>query len=1045
MLVIHGGWNEGSLWCWAEQTPIENAGKKSSTGRKKTPALSPYTSTWDALKQALETVGCETISAAPTKREAIAWLPTIGASPLPSTPLIAEIPTTKRKPKIQPWRVTFARLSSTDAIHLLSACMDKERLAPGVVSGLDLRFLATALRFAASLVAQGKFLPGLVNVDDAYYARWLPVLTGEDAERKNALVQAMPATCRALSLSMESEPTVAAETLLMEFVQTFVDHLVRCESNKIERSTTKTKKRPSRPAFQSLHDQWMYALQSSDGLMDAELRDLQGLAEQIAQWRRPIALTADAPFRLCFRVEEPAPVDMTEKPRRTRRKKTEEAWFVRYLLQDVGDPSLLIDAGEAWKNKGNKASLLKRPGFSADEYLLFVLGQACNVCPPVTESLKSPKPSGYETDAAGALTFVTESAVVLQQMGFGVLLPSWWTHSGARRRVSLRAKVNSPEMTGGSGLSLDAMLDFQWEASLGDECLSMEELMELARLKTPLIRRRGEWAHIDPKAIQAAIDFLQGRMTDQGALRDVIQMDLGRVRLPSGLEFGGVEADGWVGDLLGKLRGEARFEELKPPSRFQGELRPYQRRGFSWLSFLSELGLGACLADDMGLGKTVQTLVKIQRDWNENGKKPTLLVCPTSVVGNWQKEAERFTPDMPILIHHGATRKKGKSFEKNASKSAIVITSYALLHRDFESFKSVAWRGVVLDEAQNIKNPKTKQAKSARALPSEYRIALTGTPVENNIGELWSIMEFLNPGFLGSQAEFKETFFIPIQTLRDNEAISRLKRLTSPFILRRLKTDKSIITDLPDKMEMKVYCNLTKEQASLYQAVVNEIDEALESAEGIQRKGLVLAALSKLKQVCNHPAQFLGDHSELAGRSGKLARLVEMLEEIMEMGEKTLIFSQFSAMGEMLQRHLQEQFGQEALFLHGGVAKKKRDGMVEAFQQPDGPKIFILSLKAGGTGLNLTQANHVFHFDRWWNPAVENQATDRAFRIGQTKNVQVHKYLCVGTLEERIDAMIESKKEIAEGVVGAGEGWLTELSTQELKDLFRLEKSAVSE
>ncbi len=448
----------------------------------------------------------------------------------------------------------------------------------------------------------------------------------------------------------------------------------------------------------------------------------------------------------------------------------------------------------------------------------------------------------------------------------------------------------------------------------------------------------------------------------------------------------------------------------------------------------------------MGLGKTVQTLALIQRERDAGEKRPVLLICPTSVVGNWKKEAERFTPELPVLIHHGGQRTRGDAFRKKVRPSAVVLSSYALLHRDREVLDQVDWAGVVLDEAQNIKNPETKQAQAARALKAGYRIALTGTPVENHVGDLWSILEFLNPGFLGSQAEFRRRFFVPIQAQHDAEAAGQLKRLTGPFILRRLKTDKQVIADLPDKWEMKVFCNLTKEQASLYAAVVEQANNAIEDAEGIQRKGLILGTLSKLKQVCNHPAQFLGDNSSLPARSGKLARLSEMLDEVRQAGERALVFTQFKEMGDLLQRYLQEEFGREVLFLHGGVPPKQRDRLVERFQNdPSGPRIFLLSLKAGGTGLNLTAACHVFHFDRWWNPAVENQATDRAFRIGQTKKVQVHKFLCVGTLEEKIDEMIERKQEVAQRVVGAGEGWLTELSNAQLKDLFALRQDAIGE
>ncbi|HNW37914.1 MAG TPA: DEAD/DEAH box helicase, partial [Methanosarcina vacuolata] len=577
-------------------------------------------------------------------------------------------------------------------------------------------------------------------------------------------------------------------------------------------------------------------------------------------------------------------------------------------------------------------------------------------------------------------------------------------------------------------------------------------------------------------------------------LREVLKLAVGASENAEGLDFEGINAEGWIGELISRLTDKTGFEELPAPNGFSGTLRPYQFRGYSWLSFLRQLGIGACLADDMGLGKTIQTLALIQYDLEqveegaagrEDSKlisvpnvstaptapnvsnastasnvstapnaakpvatKPVLLVCPTSVINNWKKEAARFTPELSVMVHHGTSRKKEEEFKKEAMKHNIVISSYGLLQRDVMFLKGVPWAGVVLDEAQNIKNPETKQAKAARALEADYRIALTGTPVENNVGDLWSIMEFLNPGFLGSQAGFKRNFFIPIQAERDPEAARRLKEITSPFILRRLKTDSSIISDLPEKMEMKTYCTLTKEQASLYAAVLEDIEEAIEEAdeEGIQRKGIILSALSRLKQVCNHPAQFLKDNSGIPGRSGKLERITEMLDVVLENGEKALVFTQFAEMGKILKEHLQASFGCEVLFLHGGVPRKQRDRMLERFQEgKEYLPIFVLSLKAGGTGLNLTGANHVFHFDRWWNPAVENQATDRAFRIGQTKNVEVHKFICAGTLEEKIDEIIEHKVQVAENVVGTGESWLTELSNEELKEIFTLREEAVGE
>jgi SNF2 family DNA or RNA helicase len=600
-------------------------------------------------------------------------------------------------------------------------------------------------------------------------------------------------------------------------------------------------------------------------------------------------------------------------------------------------------------------------------------------------------------------------------------------------------------MSGGGGLSLESIIQFDLQAALGGETISRAELSALARLKAPLVKVRGKWVEVDAQEIQAALQLLGKKASGEAKLRDVVKMAVGAGNPAGSIPVDGVVASGWVGDLLAKLENDTKLEALPPPDGLRATLRPYQGHGYSWLRFLTEWGLGACLADDMGLGKTVQALALIQHEYTRNGGKPTLLVCPTSVVGNWRKEAARFTPELPVLVHHGVSRKRGDAFAGEAAKHAIVVSSYSLLQRDIELFKAVSWSGLILDEAQNIKNPETKQAKAARAVASDYRVALTGTPVENNVGDLWSIMEFLNPGFLGTAGDFRKRFFVPIQVYREESAATLLRRVTAPFILRRVKTDKSVIADLPDKLEMKVFCTLTKEQASLYEAVVKDATKAIEAADGIERKGLVLATLSKLKQVCNHPAQFLKDHSSLPGRSGKLARLGEMLEETLEVGDRSLIFTQFAEMGDFMRRHLQENFGVEVLYLYGGTPQKQRERMVERFAQSDGPRIFLLSLKAGGTGLNLTSANHVFHFDRWWNPAVEDQATDRAFRIGQTRNVQVHKFLCAGTLEEKIDEMIERKKDVAGRVVGAGENWLTEMSNAELKSLFALRKEAIGE
>jgi SNF2 family DNA or RNA helicase len=1042
MIILHAGIHGAVLCLWAERPGQSRAVSGKRPGRKpKTPRpeWSPYDAGWEPLKAALEQSGIP--CSAPAQKLFI-WLPTVNGIPAASSPLISdppESPESSAEPLLLPWMVTVVPFSAAESIDLLLACTDRTVLSSGIIVGRDLAFLTHILRFAAAVTARQQFLPCITEQEGTFFAKWRPVFSGLAGAGLSKLAEAMPSSCRALSLEATLPPEVPSTAVISSFMGGIVDQLVR--SSALELTPPPARKSATSPktqSFESLHDQWLHALRSSEARMEGSKSELAQFALQMEDWHRPVTVSTSSPFRLCFRLEEPEEVEPEPEGR--------AVWKVRYLLQAADDPSLLVPAEIAWSARGRRGSVLKRPDFDPREYLLSALGQASSLCSHIEASLRKSTPGGYDLETSEAYEFLMQKAPVLEQFGFGILLPAWWTHRGTRHKLTSRARVKSPKMQGGAGLSLEEIVHFDWEVAVGNEVLSREELEALAGLKAPLVKIRGKWVQLNSDEIQAALDFWKNKSSHEATGRQVIRMALGAQKPDSPIPLDGVKATGWIKDILSQLEGRSKFEELRTPDGFLGSLRPYQVRGFSWMSFLRRWGLGGCLADDMGLGKTIQTLALIQKDRESNGRRPVLLTCPMSVVNNWQKEAARFTPDLPIMIHHGAGRTKGKTFKKEASRHAVVITSYALLHRDFEVFSGVAWGGIILDEAQNIKNPETKQAKAARALQADYRMALTGTPVENNVGDLWSIMEFLNPGFLGTQSEFKRTFFIPIQANRDAEAASRLKRLTGPFILRRLKTDKNVITDLPDKMEMKVYCTLTKEQASLYEAVARDAVQALDATDGIQRKGVVLATLSKLKQVCNHPAQFLADNSPIPGRSGKLARLTEMIEEILEVGDRALIFSQFSEMGEIIQHYLQDTFGREVLFLHGGVPKKRRDHMVERFQaEKSGPHLFILSLKAGGTGLNLTQASHVFHFDRWWNPAVENQATDRAFRIGQKRNVQVHKFVCAGTLEERIDEMIQSKREISDHVVGTGEGWLTELSTSELKNLFALGKEAMRE
>ncbi|MFS8119157.1 MAG: DEAD/DEAH box helicase, partial [Microcoleus sp.] len=486
----------------------------------------------------------------------------------------------------------------------------------------------------------------------------------------------------------------------------------------------------------------------------------------------------------------------------------------------------------------------------------------------------------------------------------------------------------------------------------------------------------------------------------------------------------------------------------------QGNLREYQKRGVSWLQYLEQLGLNGCLADDMGLGKTIQVIARLLQE-RELAQKagiknipPTLLIAPTSVVGNWYHEIQKFAPQLQATIHHGTQRaKESKAFKQTCRENDLLITSFALARLDAKLLGEIKWHRIVLDEAQNIKNPKAALTKAILKLNAPHRLAVTGTPIENRLLDLWSIFNFLNPGYLGNQTQFRRNFELPIQKNNDIRQSATLKKLVEPFILRRVKTDKSIIKDLPDKVEQKLFCNLTKEQASLYQAVVKDVETKINELEGIQRKGLILATLTKLKQICNHPMQFLQDGSEFTPeRSHKLTRLSEMVEEVLDEGESLLIFTQFTELGQALEKYLRQVCHYKTYYLSGSTSRQKREQMIVDFQDPETePSIFVLSLKAGGVGITLTKANHVFHFDRWWNPAVEDQATDRAFRIGQQRNVFVHKFVAMGTLEERIDEMLEDKKKLAGAIVGADESWLTELDNEAFKKLIVLNQSAIME
>ena len=587
-------------------------------------SLHPFAASTGELTEALKKMSLGLKPAASPAYHVTAWLPTRGDSPVPSGALIAEPPRSRAKAKLAPWTVAAYRFSTAEAVKLLCASIGKRMLAAGVIVGVDLAYWAEALRFAGSMMARQQFLPGFTTDTDEPRATWDPVFIGMDTERLAGLARRMPAAARALSEPDAAEPPeMPSIAVLRQFVATLADYLVRTATS--DASPPAARRRKNKLPFDSVHDSWLHALRSIDGVVEGDTADLAQLAAQVREWRRPIAVSAGSPFRLCFRLEEPEDTATTEKEGE---KVSGDAWYVRYLLQPCDDPSLLIPVDEAWKAGGRKISALKRNGSNVREFLLSSLGQASGICPRITASLENAKPAGYPLDAAKAHQFLTEESIALEQAGYSVMLPAWWTRKGTKVRLAVRANVKSPKMQGGSGLSLETIVQFDWEVALGDRKLTLRELEALARMKAPLVRVRGQWVEVNAAEIQAAIDFWKKKGAEKATFRDIIQMALGAGDAPLGLDFNGVKATGWIGKLLKQMDGQAAFKELAPPKAFSGTLRPYQVRGYSWLSFLRQWGLGACLADDMGLGKTIQTLALTQRDWQTNGKRPVLLVCP---------------------------------------------------------------------------------------------------------------------------------------------------------------------------------------------------------------------------------------------------------------------------------------------------------------------------------------------------------------------------------------------------------------------------------
>jgi SNF2 family DNA or RNA helicase len=1030
MATLHGSWlikaNQGNFFIWGETWRHNAVIVSPETDNF---PIHPLAMTQDELLSGLSSYHLkESLATSLTWENQTVAIPTRkeGKDLLVDLELDTEI-----SPELQLLQVTGISLPPQAAIAFLSALPLTRFQETEDYMGGDLLYWVHLARWSLDLLARGKFLPGYQrDAEGAIWGRWQPVLdSSSDRTRLEHFTQFMPPACLAY-LAVGEIDRVTPQELILSFLSNSVDAGIKQWLNNTDLPTL------AEPVAQK----WLQSLWNNTPIL-GETSASDRLTGTLENWTTPVRedlISAERAhlgfnqFRTCLVLHPP--------------QDEETNWGLEYCLQAVDNPDLLVDAATIWHHPLAELNYRGRVIDNPQETLLKGLGLALRLYGAIAPSLETAYPRGCNLSPIEAYEFIRGSAWRLQDSGLGVVMPPSLIPTG-EIQGGLGLKVTADLAESKSRLGLQSLLKFKLELAMGDKTISKAEFNRLIAQKTPLVQIHGEWIALQPQDIKAAEGiFALQKQSLSLSVEDALRLSTGDSKTIEKLPVVSFAASGVLEELLATLTNRDTLTPIYPPDTFKGELRPYQARGVGWLSFLERWGMGACLADDMGLGKTIELIAFILHLQAENGlENPILIVCPTSVLGNWEREVQKFAPNLEVLIYHGDKRLKGQKFTQAIAKKDVVITSYPLVFRDVKTLQSTNWQIVVLDEAQNIKNSEAKQSQAVRQLTTKYRIALTGTPVENRLSELWSIIDFLNPNYLGNKQFFQRRFAIPIEKFGDTSSLRTLRSLVQPFILRRLKTDRTIIQDLPLKQEMNVYCGLSTEQATVYQKLVDESLAEIESQTGIQRRGAILTLILKLKQICNHPAQFLQEKAfGTVERSGKLMRLEEMLEEILAEGDRALIFTQFAECGKLLKPYLENRLASEVLFLYGGTRKPQREEIIERFQNdPQAPKIFILSLKAGGTGLNLTRANHVFHFDRWWNPAVENQATDRAFRIGQTRNVQVHKFVCKGTLEEKINDIIESKKQLSEQTVDAGEQWLTELDTDRLRNLLLLDRSAV--